>query len=125
MRKETRGVGESRKFMAPVKSQDRTGVPGTVPEGAGTGSTIFGSSARGSGFGGLASSVGSGYPRKGLGFLKEKRGPRKRVQQAGRETYQDGGNGAGWFGGSQWFLGLKPERWFQGTGYPPIPAEHK
>lgn len=82
--------------------------------------------------GGLASSVGSIYPRqwgtesKGLGFLKEK------IKVLGKgcsgdvtKTYQDGGNGAGWSGGSQWFLELTPERWFQGTGCPPTPAERK
>lgn len=41
------------------------------------------------------------------------------------KTYPDGGNGVAESGGSQWFLGLKPERWFQGTGSLPIPAEQK
>lgn len=42
-----------------------------------------------------------------------------------RKTYQDDGNGAGWSGGSLWFLELQPETQCWGTGCLPTPAKQK
>lgn len=122
---------------APAKSQDRTGVPRAVPQGIGTFPTFLVGWERRhhppvvlpSGV--PANSIVSIYPRewgtdsKKLGFLQEKEVPGKGCSHNDSKAYQDGGNGVGWSVGSQWLLGLKPERWFQGTGSLPTPAEQK
>lgn len=64
------------------------------------------------------------------GSVRRNRGPWEEKVSQGKggampttdgKTYQDDGNGAGWSGGSPWFLELQPETQCWGTGCLPTP----